>query len=326
MDLETVFSAQHARWVKSVKVTGRYVRELSMPGDIEVSVIVPTYQRNDLLSRCLESLAPGTQTISPDLYEVIVTDDGRRITGQDLVKEQFPWAKWTQGPGDGPAANRNHGAKLAQGKLLAFIDDDCLADPEWLTTVTSAAEDADIIEGRTIIPDHVDNPFKQGVENLTGGAYWSCNLAIKRDLFRQLNGFDEEFKQACAEDMEFAYRATKLGKAKYVPEALVYHPVRTLTWKTIYQRSFLTRWHLLYRHKTGKAIPPTESFHKALYDLVVGGFVHRIRCTWHLVSRHNPRYWRTNLFFQIWNWLMFPITVAYLIRWELDYRKQVRDR
>lgn len=40
------------------------------------SVVIPTCRRNDLLAKCLDRLAPGQQTLSPDQYEVIVTDDG----------------------------------------------------------------------------------------------------------------------------------------------------------------------------------------------------------------------------------------------------------
>ena len=47
------------------------------------SVVIPTCERNDLLARCLERLAPGAQRFSADRYEVIVTDDG---TMAEVVK------------------------------------------------------------------------------------------------------------------------------------------------------------------------------------------------------------------------------------------------
>jgi glycosyltransferase involved in cell wall biosynthesis len=62
------------------------------------SVIIPTYHRNDLLAKCLDCLAPGTQTLHTEQYEVIVTDDGSQTTAEEMIKQQYPWAKWVAGP------------------------------------------------------------------------------------------------------------------------------------------------------------------------------------------------------------------------------------
>ena len=91
-----------------------------------ISVIIPTCHRNASLAKCLDCLAPGTQTLPPEQYEVIVTDDGSRSTAQQMVQENYPWVLWIAGPCRGPAANRNNGAEAAQGQWLAFTDDDCL--------------------------------------------------------------------------------------------------------------------------------------------------------------------------------------------------------
>ena len=90
------------------------------------SVVIPTCHRNDALAACLERLAPGKQSLAAASYEVIVTDDGSRATSEAMLREKFPWAKWMAGPRRGPAANRNHGAKHANGNWIAFADDDCL--------------------------------------------------------------------------------------------------------------------------------------------------------------------------------------------------------
>jgi GT2 family glycosyltransferase len=266
------------------------------------------------------------QTLSAASYEVIVTDDGRAITAEEMVHTRYPWTKWVKGPGKGPAANRNNGAKAGSGDFIAFIDDDCIPDKDWLRQITEWTEKVDIIEGQTVIPDHVDNPFKQGIENRGGGAYWTCNLAVRRSLFESLNGFDEEFGEACAEDMEFAWRARQLGRPQYVPEAIVNHPTRDLTWRTIYRRSFLIKWHQLYKHKTGQAVPVEDSTFRAITFILVDRFMHQVRCTVRLVTHHDPRWWRTSLFFQIWNWIMLPITIPYLMIWEVQYRNKHRAR
>jgi glycosyltransferase involved in cell wall biosynthesis len=103
-----------------------------------ISVVIPTRHRNKALAECLQRLAPGVQTLPADGYEVIVTDDGSVTTAEVLVRERFPWARWTAGPRRGPAANRNHGASVARGDCLAFTDDDCLPSPGWLAAFAAA--------------------------------------------------------------------------------------------------------------------------------------------------------------------------------------------
>ncbi|MBD2358440.1 glycosyltransferase [Tolypothrix sp. FACHB-123] len=195
------------------------------------SVIIPTYDRNDLLAKCLNCLAPSVQTLPADQYEVIVTDDGSQTTAEEMIRQQYPWAKWVAGPRKGPAANRNNGAKYAQGKWLAFTDDDCLPDPQWLEVyakATVAEPSCLVFEGRT----YVDRPKKTLSEispvNETGGYLWSCNFAIQLQLFQSLGGFDERFPYAAMEDVDLRLRLTKIErKFIFVNLASVCHPWRT---------------------------------------------------------------------------------------------------
>lgn len=194
------------------------------------SVIVPTYHRNDLLAKCLDCLTPGVQTLPFEQYEVIVTDDGSQTTAEEMIREHYPWVKWLVGPRKGPAANRNNGAKYAQGEWLAFTDDDCLPDPHWLETYTEAivAEHLCLVfEGRT----YVDRPRQTLAEispiNESGGYLWSCNFAIQGQLFESLSGFDERFPYAAMEDVDLRLRLTNIGhKFSFVKAASVCHPWR----------------------------------------------------------------------------------------------------
>lgn len=302
-------------------------RVFKVQPEIYLSVVIPTCQRNDLLARCLDCLSPGNQTFKPALYEVIVTDDGRASTAQALIKQRYPWAKWTQGPKLGPAANRNHGAKQATGLWLAFVDDDCLPDKDWLKTIAEVAGtyQLDVIEGRTITPDKVDDPFKLGVENVKGGSYWSCNLAVKRARFLEIAGFDEDFREPGGEDMEFGYRVAKLNlRAQFVKEALVLHPVRAITFKGVLWRTFLIRWVLLCRHKTGQAIPLTDSALKAVILVAVNRLTSVARATWRYLNDFKPHFWRHDVFWHLWHLLTLPIVIPYLMYWELRFRHHMR--
>jgi GT2 family glycosyltransferase len=234
-----------------------------------------------------------------------------------------------EGRKDGPAANRNNGAKQARGEWIAFVDDDCLPQEKWLGEIARIAREnrVDVIEGKTLIPDKVDSPFRQGVENSGGGVFWSCNLAIRRTVFERLGGFDEDFKEASDEDMEFGWRLRQRGCSWcFAAEALVLHPVRVVTWAGIWKKTKMRRWGELLAIKTGRA--PSLDKPAAAVALQVAGerFLNLFRTTWHLVKYYDRTMWRTRLFWQVWEWLMFPFLFFYALRWHFRFRNELRAR
>jgi glycosyltransferase involved in cell wall biosynthesis len=292
----------------------------------QFSVVIPTCRRNDLLARCLESLRPGVQDANPASYEVLVTDDSQTQTSEAMIREKFPWARWLQGPARGPAANRNHGAQQARGEWVCFIDDDCIASKEWISAYHAAALDdsIDLMEGRTDIPDNVDNPFVRGVHNRNGGAYWSCNLAIRRERFLALGGFDEDFLEAASEDMEFAHRYhAHHYRSKFFPDAFVDHPVRPIGWSGNWKRLFLIRWAAMYSYKVDEGLhladPPVKNLMRALSDWIMT----QLRLTWHDIVRWDEPYWRSRAFSFVLRWVTFPIILPYYLYWVYRFQGQL---
>ena len=193
------------------------------------SIIIPTRHRNDSLSLCLERLAPGDQTTGADHYEVIVTDDGS-ATAQAMVQKKFPWARWIAGPRLGPAANRNHGAAYAKGKWLVFTDDDCVPCATWLEGYQRGlVEGIQAYEGRTTCEEGIHSPLFNSPMNETGGAFWSCNIMLNRQLFLDAHSFDTDFIGASNEDVDLRERLKSEGHTiKFVVDAVVNHPPRPL--------------------------------------------------------------------------------------------------
>ena len=236
------------------------------------SVVIPTFERNHLLAKCLQTLAPNLQSnmtlverrsgiegyglpcinssrfIAPTqslshlildeshssiplqaTYEVIVSDDGRLSNSQEMILQRFPWVSWVQGPGLGPASNRNAGAALARGTWLVFTDDDCLPQPDWLYAffrTIKANPFLSVLEGKTI----PDRPRKTLAEHSPvgsqGGNLWSCNFTIRRTIFQKLGGFDSQFR-VCMEDSDFAQSVRDAGLSfPFIEDALVLHPWR----------------------------------------------------------------------------------------------------
>lgn len=219
-----------------------------------------------MLRACLKNLAPSEQSYQRYLYEIIVSDDGRNPLARDAIGEEFPEVRWVDGPCRGPAANRNAGAAQAQGEVLVFLDDDCLPQRELLASYAEAFTDPELTaaEGRI----RADRPRRRMDEeapvNEFGGCFWSCNIAIRRNLFRDIGGFDERFPKAAMEDVELRERIKRVSNPiRFIPEALVIHPLRPLKgWRGYRERA---EGHGIYILIPGCHLPP-PSYRSALWD------------------------------------------------------------
>jgi GT2 family glycosyltransferase len=273
-----------------------------------ISIVIPTCNRTESLARCLEQLGGAP--------EIIVSDDGRTLATRQLISVHFPEVRWSQGPRRGPAANRNHAARYASGEWLAFVDDDCVPDRTWLDEIARAITDSDVVEGKTVCLGKTHHPLEEVVENLTGGLLWSCNLAIRRDVFERLGGFDEDFLEAGGEDLEFAWRIRQMGlTVRYVPEAVVFHPARRLPFGKWINRAFQTRWHVLYLLKTNRTDCAT-----------LGHVIYLLRTTVRTVLLRERTRFVQRVFRLVLEWVLFPVLVPYLLYWELNFRNQLNSQ
>jgi GT2 family glycosyltransferase len=132
------------------------------------------------------------------------------------------------GPQRGPAANRNHGASLAGGDFILFLDDDVEPGPELLAGYRAALrDDVDVYEGRTTCRAGLKSPLQDSPANEKGGFLWSCNLMIRASFWRSFGGFDELFPYPHLEDVAFHHRITTANvRTVFVPAATVDHPPR----------------------------------------------------------------------------------------------------
>jgi GT2 family glycosyltransferase len=194
-----------------------------------ISVVVPTRDRPELLGRCLDRLAPGSQALDARRYEVVVTDDGEPGRAASLLARTHPWVRVVAGPRRGPAANRNAGAAAARGEWIAFTDDDTEPSPQWLQAFVAASEtDAcEVYEGRTTCEGGFGSPLYHAPVNETGGKLWSCNFLVRASVFAAVGGFDEAFAFPHMEDQDLRLRLEAMGeRIRFVPDAVVNHPPR----------------------------------------------------------------------------------------------------
>ncbi len=191
------------------------------------SVVIATYNRKDLLRRCLMAV---TRQDYPD-YEVIVVDDGSTDGTEEMVQREFPQVRYIrQEPNRGPAAARNRGIEAATGEIVAFTDDDCEPPPNWLRRLQSGFEhypEAGAVGGIQEAPEAMlrHNLLARYESFLTRRVYGvgerpvvgrpapggTNNLAVKRPLLERLKGFDESFPLAAGEDADLLDRLAHMG-------------------------------------------------------------------------------------------------------------------
>ncbi|HTY49095.1 MAG TPA: glycosyltransferase family A protein, partial [Steroidobacteraceae bacterium] len=170
-----------------------------MTASASISIVIPTCNRPEMLGECLRRVAAAIDAAGRPQVEVIVSDDSRDERTRDYVASGHPWVRWVRGPRRGPAANRNTGVAAASGAWIIFTDDDCLPEPRWLRAYLQAMQAdpaSNVFEGRTVADRPRRRLDEESPVNETGGYLWSCNMAIRRELFEHMGGFCESFPYA----------------------------------------------------------------------------------------------------------------------------------
>ena len=209
------------------------------PNGPDYSIVIPTYRRREPLARCLAAIE--ALAFPRHRFEVIVVDDGSDQPPADLISTlarsldaQLVCARHA-----GPATARNTGAKLARGRCLVFTDDDCAPQRHWLTAIDECMRESTApraVGGRTVnvVANDAFAAASQGIVDFLYEYYgdhsapWrfftSNNLAVPREEFMELGGFDEGFPLAAAEDRDFCERWRGAGyELQYAPNAVVDH-------------------------------------------------------------------------------------------------------
>ena len=139
----------------------------------------------------------------------------------------------------GPAAARNHGAAFGSAPWIVFLDDDVLTTPMWqdalLDDLRRAADDVAAIQARISVPlptDRAPTDWERNVAKLGDARWITADLAVRRDAFEAVGGFDEIFERAYREDSDLALRLESAGWRLTVGERWTTHPVRPATFLT----------------------------------------------------------------------------------------------
>lgn len=210
-----------------------------------LSVIIPTYNREDTLKKCLNALF--NQTYPHSDYEIIVIDDGSNDGTEQLVKSMINNSpcelRYFKQENRGPAAARNVGIKNAEGEIVLLLGDDIIATRNLLEEHMKSHKNED--ENVTILghiqwsPEMHLTPFLKYLEkeniqfaysliknpnNLGYNYFYGSNISLKKTFLLKNGLFDESFPYAAYEDSELGYRLQKKGLIiKYNKNAIGCH-------------------------------------------------------------------------------------------------------
>lgn len=202
---------------------------------MRASVIIPSYNSEATIRACLRSVC-AQDLGSP--YEVFVFDSGTDGTAA-IVEREFPGVTLMRASQKtDPARGRNRAVAASTGAVLAFIDSDCIAEPDWLQRLCTLIESGYDGAGGAIVPVNGASAaawagyFTEFREFLPGGSprpatYLTINnAAYRRDTFLRAGGFPEDYFPQ--EDQVFWTRLHPLG-ARIVmdPSIVVQHHHRT---------------------------------------------------------------------------------------------------
>jgi GT2 family glycosyltransferase len=255
--------------------------------NVDFSIIVATYDRCESLRRLLSGIAERFVDNHVE-HEVIVANNARDtaiaarinklVAGfQERFGRRF---RVVEEPEPGKCKAQNTAIGHANGKMLAFFDDDVEITPSWLTVAMEFFQNStfDAMQGSILVPPDLQNNqvflraqhkfrtinFVQYRKNfseirtLTG-----ANMAIRREIFDRIGFFNEQLgpgRSGISEDVEFAQRLIKSGgRIGYNPKAVVYHEV---DWSRLTEEFFRQRHEqqgrsrLLYKNQSLASILP----------------------------------------------------------------------
>ena len=192
------------------------------------SVVIPTYNRLNILKKCLTALE--NQNFD-QVYEILVVDDGSTDDTVEFLRshpDQFPHVKVLQQNHAAAAVARNLGIDQAQGEYIVFVDSDIIVTSDYLAGHAEALanEDRAFTYGRLINTANYDDPTseKSDIVFFPGAYFDTCNAAIAKKWLVQAGKFDTQFNEYGWEDLELGVRLKKLDlKLIKCAKALGYH-------------------------------------------------------------------------------------------------------
>lgn len=257
-----------------------------------VSVVVPV--RDDLegiraLLACLSA-----QTLPSDRFEVVIGDDGSRADQVPRVATADGRVRVVEGSPRTSYAARNAAVAISSGSVLAFCDSDCRPQPDWLEEALAALGQADVVAGEvTFVPPArpslwsllTIDMFLDQQRNVCFARGVTANLSLRRELFAELEGFDESLSSGG--DYDLVRRAVARGaRLRYAPRAVVRHPTMNRSGEFLRKVWRTNRCSGARRARDGDPLDPLGAL---TFVPVFGAMMARRHALRPLLRLHRPR-------------------------------------
>lgn len=203
------------------------------------SVVIPTYNRQPILEKCLRALEAQELTASSVVtnYEVVLVDDGSTDGTLEWLaahQAEFPHVRCFEQNHAGPAVARNLGVEKALGDTIIFIDSDLVVLSNFLQAHADAlvqgreklTSDRFFTYGAVINTCNFDHPTAEPykITDFSAAFFATGNVAIPKHWLEKAGLFDTSFQLYGWEDLELGVRLKKLGlQLIKCPEAVGYH-------------------------------------------------------------------------------------------------------
>ena len=251
----------------------------------DVSVVLSTYNREDLLGAAIESIL-GQQPGSPT-FELIVVDNNSTDHTPDVVTAFMSHSggrlRYVFEQKQGLSHGRNAGVVQARAPIVAFTDDDVRVAPDWVAAIKRTFDehpDVDFVGGKVLprwpseppawltrrlcgplaLTDHGEEPFV--VDRRRPICLVGASLAVRRRAFDRVGLFDPAFQHpdgsvSSAEDHDFELRVWRAGgKGLYVPGMVATAVVQPNRLTKAYHR----KWHSDHGSIHARLLQPGEMF------------------------------------------------------------------
>ncbi|PSR28947.1 MAG: hypothetical protein C7B47_03075 [Sulfobacillus thermosulfidooxidans] len=202
-----------------------------------ISVIIPQYRKPELTIQCIKSLQKWL--IPSRNIEVIVVDDASPDDSAFIVSQACPNVRVVKNPKNyGFAKTCNHGASIAMGEWLIFLNNDTISTMDWISPMLQAAMQPNVglVGAKLLFPNgtiqhagvwfsaehplpiapfhrYYEEPSDLPEANQSGpiSAVTGACILINRDYFWTLQGFDEEYYMSL-EDIDLCLKVHSTGK------------------------------------------------------------------------------------------------------------------
>ena len=197
---------------------------------LRVSVVIPLYNCERHIGEAIESVL--AQTFKD--YEIIVVDDGSTDDSASVVHKFDDQVRYVHQPNAGVSAATNHGIALSKGELIAFLDNDDVWLPEKLERQVAfldehpecglvncdlqyISETGDRLD-RYLPGMNKRDPYVRLFQK--GYVFMSSGVMMRRRVYEEIGGLDEEFVAAGLQEVEWLARIVERTEIGYVPEVL----------------------------------------------------------------------------------------------------------